>query len=445
MNQPHVLIAEDEAVARRHLETLLAKEGCRVTAVADGTAALAELERGAVDLVLTDLRMPGADGLAVLAAARRLHPQAPVILLTAYGSIPSAVRATRQGAFDYLAKPFTPDELRVTVRNALAQVRLAIENRALRDRLAGVERPIVTADPAMRRVIALAERAAVGASTVLITGESGTGKELIARLIHARSPRREAPFQAVNCGAYDRELVASELFGHEKGAFTGAVAAKPGMFELAEGGTLFLDEVAELPADAQVKLLRAVQEREVLRVGATRPNRIDVRLVAATNADLARAVADGRLRQDLLYRLKVVHLHLPPLRDRPADIAPLARHFVARHATRQGRSVDGIDDEALAALAAYGYPGNVRELENIIESGVALAAGTRLTLADLPEDLRELAVETYAPVAGATSLAALNEAHVSRVLAQCGGNRTRAAAMLGVDRVTLWRWLRRRG
>jgi DNA-binding NtrC family response regulator len=443
-----VLVVDDEPIALKNLERALEREGYEVTAAASGQGALKLLRAHAFDVVLTDLKMEKVDGLQVLQRCRELDPDAEVILVTGYASVDTAIEAIKRGAYHYVAKPFKLDEVRNVVREAAAKVALKKENRRLRESVAGLSDrvEIVTRDPGMLRVLDTARDVTQTDCNVLVTGESGTGKELVARYIHRHSRRAGATFLAVNCGAFTEELLSSELFGHEKGAFTGAAAQKKGLVEMADGGTLFLDEVTEMSPAMQVRLLRVLQEQELLRVGGTRPIRVDVRFVAATNRDVQEAVASGAFRQDLYYRLNVVTLALPPLAARRDDVPILAHHFLGKHARRMGKQVDELSAEALRVLAEYGFPGNVRELENIVERGVALAKGRTLEVSHLPEDVRRMTLKVFRRDAGRMpSLEDQEKDYIRWVLEQVDGNRSRAAAVLGIDRVSLWRKLKRYG
>jgi DNA-binding NtrC family response regulator len=396
--------------------------------------------------------MPGTDGLEVLRRARALDPELPVILITAHGSVPTAVAALREGAFDYVQKPFDNEELRTLAARALEVTRLSRENRWLRAELGardGLE-ALVAESPGMREVADLVRRAARSPSTVLVTGESGTGKERVARALHVHSERVGRPFVAVNCKALAEGVLESELFGHERGAFTGAERARAGLFERAEGGTLLLDEIGETSASFQAKLLRVVQERTVRRVGGDDERPVDVRLVVATHRDLRKEVEEGRFREDLYFRLAVIPIRVPPLRERPEDVVPLARHFLARLGAGLGRPhlrfADGVEE----ALARHPWPGNVRELENAVERGVVLARGETVGLEDLLlEGPGREAPAAGGPAAGEVTLQEVVDRaaaeHVRATLAACDGRRAEAARRLGVDRTTLYRLMRRHG
>ncbi len=447
---PRLLVVDDEAAALKNLAHLLRKEGYAVTACQSGAAGLKEVQQHEFDLLLTDLRMKGVDGMALLRRTRDLQPDCEVIVVTGFASLDSAVAAMKEGAFHYVAKPYRLDEVRQVVKSALDVVRLKRENRELRRRIEGLQGPlnIVTQDLGLQRLLDTARQVAPTDCNILITGESGTGKELMARYVHLHSSRAHRPFVAVNCGALQEELLANELFGHERGAYTGADRQKGGLIEMAEGGTLFLDEIGEMTPAMQVKLLRVIQERELLRVGGTEPVSVDVRFIAATNRDLQEHVATGRFRADLFFRINVVNLALPPLRKRRDDVPLLAFYFLKKFALAMGKPVEDIAPDALTLLSRYDYPGNVRELANLVERGVALARGKLLELAQLPEGLRGLSVRVAAPLNEPESLSSLdaNEAaHIARVLEFTGGNRNQAADILGIDRVSLWRRIKRYG
>ncbi|MGC8762818.1 MAG: sigma-54-dependent transcriptional regulator [Acidobacteriota bacterium] len=437
-----ILVVDDEASMRRMLEILFREEGYEVVTADSAEAALQALARKPFDLVLSDIRMPGLSGLDLLRRLKEEESSTEVVLMTAYASTESAIEALKLGAFDYITKPFQVEELSNIVRHAFEKRRLAEENVLLREELARQERlgGMVAANPRMKQLFALIERVAPTPSTVLIQGESGTGKELVARTIHQRSPRSRRPFVAVNCGGIPETLLESELFGHVKGAFTGAHATKRGLFDTAQGGTLFLDEIAEMSPAMQVKLLRALQERSVRPVGGDEEHAVDVRVLAATNQDLPRLIQERRFREDLYYRLAVITLALPPLRERREDIPLLCRHFLEKHARLQGREAPGLSGEALKRLEAYPWPGNVRELENCMERAVALCEGNVVELRHLPETLRgprPLADPSGIdiPPSGFSlndTLESIRAAYIRKALEEEGLNMTRAAARLGI-------------
>jgi DNA-binding NtrC family response regulator len=437
-----ILVVDDEPPQLEVLRLILGGEGYEVVTAGSGRGALAALRRQPVDLVLTDLKMPDLSGIALLEQILREQPAACVVLMTAHGTIDSAVEAMRKGAFDYLTKPLDREVLLLAVSRAVERTRLVSENRRLREELRGRFRVenLVGAHGSMQEVFRIVHKVARSASTVLIYGESGTGKELVARAIHVTSDRRDRPFVAVNVGALPETILEAELFGYEKGAFTGADARKIGLFEQASGSTLFLDEVGELKRDLQVKLLRVLQEREFLRVGGTEPVPVDVRVVAATNRDLEREVREGRFREDLFYRLNVIPIALPPLRERRTDIPLLVEHFLAKHG-EPGRARK-IAPEALEALVAFGWPGNVRELESVVERTLLLSEGDVIRLDDLPATVRMRArpgaggIPVEIPEEG-LDLDELERTLILRALEKSGGNVTRAARLLGLSRRTL--------
>jgi DNA-binding NtrC family response regulator len=442
--RPRVLVVDDDAAVGQVLSALLTQAGYPATWVSSGEAALAALGRHSFDLVITDVRMPGMDGLALLTKLKQEAPELPVVVLTAHGTVPMAVEAMRQGAADFLQKPFERDEILYVVKKALdasAPERSAAPEPAPSSALDD----LVGASPAMEEVRALVRRAAASNATVLIRGESGTGKELVARALHALSPRAKGPFVRLNCGALVDSLLESELFGHEKGAFTGAVQKKPGRVELAEGGTLFLDEVGDVSAAMQVKLLRLLQEREFERVGGTQTLKADVRFVAATHQPLEERVKVGAFREDLFYRLNVVPLFLPPLRARPDDVALLASHFLTALSKQHGRTLS-LTPGALDALRQHPWPGNVRELQNLLERLVVLSEHDEVTAADVQRELARSLVPPPVPTppmgAAANTLseqrANLEREAVKRALDRAKGNRTLAARLLGVSRRTLY-------
>jgi DNA-binding NtrC family response regulator len=447
--RPNILVIDDEAIALSNMSHVLIKEGYDVTTCKDGESGLNALRHTRFDLVLTDLHMPGVDGMDVLQHVHVTMPEIPVIMITGHATLDSAVEAMKRGAYHYISKPFRLDEAREIVKSALEFGRMKNENRELKQTIETLsnQTTIITQDLAVQRLLETARQIAATDTSVVIHGESGTGKELMARFIHEHSPRANGPFVAFNCGALHEELAASELFGHEKGAFTGATSRKIGLFEAAEGGTLFLDEVTEMPLLMQVKLLRVLQEHELMRVGSTEPVNINVRVVAASNRDLKDAVDKGLMREDLYFRLNVVTLSLPPLRERRGDIPLLAYYMLRKYSTIIGRDVQEITPEAMQRLVEYDFPGNIRELSNFIERGVALSSGPELGLEHLPQSLGALTVRVFTPemAASPTTLEEQETEHILNVLNMAGGNKTKAARMLGIDRVSLWRKLKKLG
>jgi two-component system response regulator HydG len=443
-----LLIVDDERIALRNLEHVMKKEGYQVTSTQSGSNALKILEEQQFDVVLTDLRMEKVDGMQILKKTRELYPDTEVVMITGFATLDSAVETMKHGAFYYIAKPFKLDEVRKVVAEAVHKVRLKTENRHLREQLESYQGKvkIITQDPALQKLLETARQIAPTDCNVLITGESGTGKELFARFIHLNSKRFEGPFFAINCGAFTEELLSNELFGHEKGAFTGANNMKKGLIEMASGGTLFMDEVTEMPPSMQVKLLRVIQEKEVLRVGGTDTIKVDVRLIAATNRDIHDSMKTGTFRQDLYFRLNVVSLRIPPLAERKDDIPLLSYYFLKKYATLMKKNVSEIAEDVIALLMNYDFPGNVRELENIMERGVALTNSNVIETGHLPEDLRELSIKTFRKKEGKIpSLDEQEEAYIKWVLNEVGGNKTLAAQILGIDRVSLWRKLKKYG
>jgi len=440
-----LLVVDDEQIALTNLGRVLTREGYEVVLEQTGRAALARIERECFDIVLTDLRMESVDGMQILKASRERAPDTEVIMITGYAAAETAVEAMKEGAFYYIAKPFRLDEVKKVVSEAMEKIHLRDENRRLREEVESYQGKvrIITQDAAMRRLLQLAAQVAPTDCNVLITGETGTGKELVARFVHGHSDRRDGPFVAINCGAFNEELLANELFGHEREAFTGATTSRRGLIEAASGGTLFLDEITEMPTAMQVKLLRAIQEREVVRLGATAASKVDFRVIAATNRDIARMVEDGSFRHDLYFRIKVVGLHPPPLSARRGDIPLLAHHFLRKYALRMRKEVSDIAPEVEGLLTQYVFPGNVRELENLIERGVALAGGERIELGHLPRELRDLAMTKPRRQHG--RLPTLQEReleYIHWVLDEVGGNQTAAAEVLGINRSSLWRKLK---
>ena len=439
-----VLVVDDDEMALKNLRRVLSQAGLQVSAVNNPIRALQKLEEEDFDLLVSDLKMPHMDGLTLLEQAKRRIPDLEVILITGYASLDGAVRATKKGAFHYLAKPFTPEQLRELVSQALKQRFLKAES--ARQGIAGAMPVIIGRSPKIRQMQEVIAQIAPTDCNVLLTGESGTGKELAARAIHAQSGRAKGPFVAFNCGAFSEELIANELFGHEKEAFTGAASRKIGLLEAAGGGTLFLDEIGEMPFSMQVKLLRVIQERELIRVGGTQPIPLDVRIIAASARDLKAAAAEGAFRQDLYFRLNVVNIVLPRLSERQGDIPLLAYYILEKLKKRMGKAVKAISPEALELLAGYPFPGNVRELENIIERALAVCQGHTIQVRDLPPDLADLELYSFQRPAGtALTLEELEKDYIGHVLELTGGLRARAAQILGIDRASLWRKMKKYG
>jgi DNA-binding NtrC family response regulator len=440
--QAALLVADDDPVALDLLVEVLAGEGYRVRAAPDGETCVRLAETEPFELALVDLRMPGVDGLAVLKRLHAAQPGLPVVILTAFAAMETAIEAIRAGAWDYLSKPFRAEEIKLVVRRALEARRLLRENRQFRAELRERYRVdnLLGQSPQMIAVYKLVARVADLDTTVLILGETGTGKEMVARALHYASPRAERPFVVVDCTTLPETLFESELFGHERGAFTGAHAARRGLLETAEGGTCLLDEIGDLTPALQAKLLRLLQERAIRRVGGNERIPVDVRIVAATHRDLKRLVAEGAFREDLYYRLNVVTVTVPPLRDRREDIPLLARHFLDKCAQATGKTVRGFAPEALERLLAWHWPGNVRELEHAVERAVALAASELILPEDLPSEIRPAPREPRLP-SPLMTLEEVKRWYVRKVLEHVGGNKVRAAEILGIDRRTLYRML----
>ena len=444
-----ILVVDDETNYLTVMEALLGEEGYEVLTAPGGHDALKLTGSSDVDLVLTDMKMPKMNGIELLGELKRLYPDLPVIMMTAYGTVEKAVEAMKTGAFDYILKPFKNEELLVTIARALEYHHLIQQNRMLLqdlDKKYGAPNIVGESQP-MREILALVKRVATSRATVLISGESGTGKELVARAIHQQSPRAGKTFVSVNCAALTETLLESELFGHERGAFTHAVSMRKGRFELADGGTLFLDEVAEMSPALQVKLLRVLQEMEFERVGGNKTIKVDVRVVAATNRELKEEVEDGRFREDLYYRLNVVHLHIPPLRERQEDIPPLATHFLKKYAQENARGEVHLSPESMKLLLQYSWPGNVRELENVMERAVILCIQNLITASDLPGELAgeprgessRLNIDRFIPLQTPLpeALEQIEEQMIRRALEQSGQVQVRAAEILGITKSLL--------
>jgi two-component system response regulator PilR (NtrC family) len=442
MTDARVLVVDDERSMRDLLSIMLKQSGYHVVAADGGEEALAALAQEPFDLVITDLRMRKVDGIAVLRAAKEHSPHTVVLVVTAFASTETAVEAMKLGAYDYITKPFKLDEIRLIIANAIERKRLQDENVALKRQLRkerGFEH-FIGKSRSMLEIFETIRKTADSGSTVMVTGESGTGKELVAQAIHGESARRQGPFVSVNCGAVPENLMESELFGHMKGAFTGAIATTEGLFAAAHGGTLFLDEITEIPQSVQVKLLRAIQEREIRRVGDVKDMKIDVRLIAASNRDLAKTMAEGTLREDLFYRLNVIPIQLPPLRERREDIPLLVAHFIQKICRETGKDVRGVTPEALALLESHAWPGNIRELENVIERAIVLGGGPMVRPEALPPTLRSPSsvhdVPVEIPEGGLdleTTIDRIEQRYIELALARAGGVQTRAAELLGVS------------
>jgi two-component system response regulator AtoC len=456
MNGAKVLVVDDEPNARRMLQILLSGLGCEVLTAGDGKAALALVAEHAVELVVTDLNMPELDGLELLTALRAAGNPVPVIVVTAYGTVESAVATMKQGAFDFLIRPLDVDQVELVVRRALDRQRIVRENVFLRDEMErGWEEFVGQSEP-MRQVYELIRQVAPSRASVLITGETGTGKELAARAIHRNSGRRGL-FVPINCAAIPAEILESELFGHVRGAFTGAHKDRAGKFELADGGTLFLDEITEMSPALQAKLLRVLQESAIDRLGGNRPIKVDIRLIAATNRDPREAVREGRLREDVFFRLNVFGLSLPPLRERPADVPLLARHFLAKYGAEMGCGAGDLSEESRRALLAYAWPGNVRELENVMERAVVLSRGKPVEPGHLPLEItRPEPRSAAAPVATASppdeddldlerQVEELERRLIQKALAVTEDNKAKAARLLKISERTLWYKLKKYG
>jgi DNA-binding NtrC family response regulator len=430
-----ILIVDDESNARGALNEILREEGYATETAADGFKALGKLEEFTPDVILTDLKMPGLDGIAFMEKARSAAPGAVFVVMTAFGTISSAVDAMKKGAENYLLKPLDPEALGAIVERAMEKARLIQEAQRLRDRLRerNAFSHIVSSDPKMQAVLELVAQVGPSKASILITGESGTGKELIADAIHGASPRAKAPMVRLHCAALSESLLESELFGHERGAFTGAVARREGRFRQADGGTLFLDEIAEISPAIQVKLLRFLQERTFERVGGNETLKVDVRVIAATNRDLGAEIKKGSFREDLFYRLNVVTVDLPPLRERRADIPALASFFLRRYAAENGKSIETFSNDALEALLQYRWPGNVRELENVVERAVVLCDGPRIDKRQLPPSVVPSDERDSPPAIPGSTIADIERYAILKTLEACGGSTSKAATVLGVS------------
>ncbi|MGB5157264.1 sigma-54-dependent transcriptional regulator [Desulfobacterium sp. N47] len=441
-----ILIVDDEKIARENLDHILKKEGYETVPAESGAVAIKELEKTEFDLVLTDLKMQVVDGLKVLEKTKELYPDTEVIIITGYATVATAVEAMQGGAFYYIPKPVKIDEVRLLVKQALEKKSLKKEVAELKLRVGSKKEVtfITGNNPKMDSLKKTIEQIAPTDCTALILGETGTGKELVAKMIHQLSNRHENRFLAVNCGAFNEELLANELFGHEKEAFTGARGIKKGLLEVAEGGTVFLDEIGDMPLSMQVKLLRVLQDRTLIRVGGTDEIEVDIRVIAATNKNLVLEIEEGNFRQDLFYRLNVITLHVPPLAERKESIPVLCMYFLKKFSEMQGKKIDKISDDVIAILESYEYPGNIRELENIIEHAVAMAGGNIIEMHHLPADFQQLKFRIQSRRQREFLTLEENEMeYIAWVLDQVENKKTKAAEILGIDRVSLWRKLRR--
>jgi len=449
MLKNRILLVEDDDSLRVTQAMYLEREGFEVVAVSSGGEALRRIAADQYQAVVTDLRLDEVDGLKVLAAVKEKSPETEVILLTGFGSVDTAVEAMKAGAYDYLTKPVDPDDLVITLKKAVERLQLRRQVAFLQKEVAqqaGIGQ-IVAVSPEMQQLMTLIQQVAQNDATVLIEGESGTGKELMARYIHHSGRKADGPFVAINCGALPESLLESELFGHVKGAFTGAIKDKKGLFEVADGGTLFLDEIGETSPSFQVKLLRILEDGTFRRVGGTMEHRVNVRIIAASNKDITSLVQKGQFRRDLYYRLKVIPIYLPPLRKRVADIKPLAEHFVSHYANHMGRRPISLSPEAIDRLQAHTWPGNVRELENAIERALIFCQGEEIQPSDLPLEVCMPPVEAFESLESSDdmSMETVEQAHIRRVLEHCQWNRTRAAQELGIGYNTLWRKMKKYG
>lgn len=441
---PHLLIVDDELHVRESLGRWFIEDGYEVATAASGKEALAILGRQRFDVVITDIKMPGMDGIELQRRIHETDPDVAVLVITAYASVSTAVQALKDGAYDYMVKPFDPEELSLVVEKACEKIRLAEENVALKQQIASAAPKLVTGSSReMQRVMELVESVAPTDATVLVRGESGTGKELIARLIHTQSPRVFGPLVAVNCGALPEGILESELFGHEKGSFTGAAGQRKGKLELADGGTLFLDEIGEIPAKVQVELLRALEDHIITRVGGTQEIKVDFRVICATNRDLVKAVREGTFREDLFYRINVFEIEIPPLRDRPEDILPIAEHFLQKFSSAMGRRVTGLSPSARMMVLKYEWPGNVRELANAIERALVVCRGGEIEPEHLP--ILSRSASTDGGDSDDLSMHAVEKRHILKTLKLNEFNVTHTAKVLEIDRVTLYNKMRKYG
>jgi DNA-binding NtrC family response regulator len=437
-----ILIAEDEEITLNNILDTLQDEGYDVSGTKNGADALMKMEKEHFDLLITDIKMPGLSGMELLGKIKEKYPVTEVIIITGFGSIGSAVEAMKKGALDYIAKPFDLDELTMKVRKIMDQSALKKEHRALKTYF-GMNKKItlIAKSEGMKKILNTIEGIKDSDFNMLLTGETGVGKSLIAKVVHSTSRRQERPFLSINCATLTEDLLASELFGHEKGAFTGAFTAKQGLVEIADTGILFLDEIAELTPNLQAKLLKVVEEGEFYRVGGTKPQKVDVRFIAATNQNVKKIISEGRFREDLYYRMNIMEIFIPPLRERQDDIKPLSAFFLQKHLPKSNKKIAGFSDEALEILLHYSFPGNVRELENIIERAIIIEKSSVITPESLPRGIRVLEIATIDPER-VKPVDELIKEYAEQVVKMLGGNRTRAAELLGMSRTSLWKILK---
>ncbi len=437
-----ILIAEDEEITLKHLINTLKREGYNVSGMQNGLDALRMIEKEDFDLLITDIKMPGMTGMELLSIVKSKYPEAEVIVITGFGTIGSAVDAVKKGAVDYITKPFDLDELIIKVKKIFNQKQLKKENTALK---AFIERDkhtrVVSKSESIKKILESIEGLRDSDCNVLLTGESGVGKNLFAKMIHYTGRRQQKPFLSINCATLTENLLASELFGYERGAFTGAVKTKPGLVEIADTGTLFLDEIAEMTTNLQAKLLKVIEEGEFFRVGGTKPLKVDVRVIAATNRNIKELISEGKFREDLYYRLNVMEIFIPPLRDHREDIEPLSLFFLEKHLPKYNNKVKGFTREAMEILRNYSFPGNVRELENIIERAIILEKSQLITPDSLPQSLTMFQIETIGP-GNIITIEQMNKRYAEKVIDMVGGNRSKAAELLGISRTSLWRILK---
>ncbi|MDP3110582.1 MAG: sigma-54 dependent transcriptional regulator [Thermodesulfovibrionales bacterium] len=436
------IVIDDEISVCEAVRAILEGEGIEVFTTTNSINAIEQIQSNNYDLIISDLKMPEMDGLELYDNIKETSPESIFIIITAYGTIQSAVDAIKKGIYDYIPKPFTPDEVRIPVRRALERKMLKKENIALKAYI-GMDKkvPVIAKSQSMKKVLSLIEGMKDSNCGILLTGESGAGKNLIAHIIHSTSKRKDMPFLAINCATLTEELLASELFGHEKGAFTGAIRTKPGLIEIADTGTLFLDEIAEMSPNLQAKLLKVVEDGEFYRVGGTKLIKVDVRFIAATNQDIKKLIAEGKFREDLYYRLNIMDIFIPPLRERQEDIKPLSAFFLQKHLPESNKKITGFAKETMDILMRYSFPGNVRELENIIERAIILENSLTITPESLPEGIRILNIETFEP-GRIKSIDEFTKEYVEKVLKMLGGNRSKTAEMLGISRTSLWKILK---